>query len=145
MTFVHNTIRPVLNLFLKVSRLISKKSFFYHKPCTILHYLLLSCAVCCLVSCHFSCSALSFLVSCLFSIYTSLELNQHFLPIDALRSWIQNKWTKNRWHFTHPGGYFGLLRSTRVVPVIFRRQISNFACVNIKIKCPNRSLAVSCV
>jgi hypothetical protein len=27
--------------------------------------------------------------------------------------------------FAHPGGYYGVLRSTRVVPVIFRRQISN--------------------
>jgi len=33
---------------------------------------------------------------------------------------------------THPGGYYGVLRSTRVVPVIFRRQISNVACVKYK-------------
>ncbi len=34
--------------------------------------------------------------------------------------------------FTHPGGYYGVLRSTRVVPVIFRRQISNVAVVKYK-------------
>ena len=33
---------------------------------------------------------------------------------------------------THPGGYYGVLRSTRVVPVIFRRQISNVAGVKYK-------------
>ena len=33
---------------------------------------------------------------------------------------------------THPGGYYGVLRSTRVVPVIFRRQISNVAVVKYK-------------
>ena len=32
----------------------------------------------------------------------------------------------------HPGGYYGVLRSTRVVPVIFRRQISNVARVKYK-------------
>ena len=34
--------------------------------------------------------------------------------------------------FAHPGGYYGVLRSTRVVPVIFRRQISNVARVKYK-------------
>jgi hypothetical protein len=34
---------------------------------------------------------------------------------------------------THTGGYYGVLRSTRVVPVIFRRQISNVARVKHKI------------
>ena len=33
---------------------------------------------------------------------------------------------------THPGRYYGVLRSTRVVPVIFRRQISNVAGVKHK-------------
>ena len=36
---------------------------------------------------------------------------------DAIRPWV----------VAHPGGYYGVLRSTRVVPVIFRRQISNVA------------------
>ncbi len=35
-------------------------------------------------------------------------------------------------NFAHPGGYYGVLRSTRVVPVIFRRQISNVAHVKYK-------------
>ena len=35
-------------------------------------------------------------------------------------------------NIAHPGGYYGVLRSTRVVPVIFRRQISNVARVKYK-------------
>ena len=35
----------------------------------------------------------------------------------------------------HPGRYYGVLRSTRVVPVIFRRQNSNVA--GVKYKCCN--------
>jgi hypothetical protein len=33
---------------------------------------------------------------------------------------------------THPGGYYGELRSTRVVPVIVRRQIGNVGGVKYK-------------
>ena len=39
---------------------------------------------------------------------------------------------KNKASSAHPGGYYGVLRSTRVVPVIFRRQISNVARVKYK-------------
>ncbi len=46
---------------------------------------------------------------------------------------------------THPGGYYGVLRSTRVVPSFLDVKLAMLQVSNIKVIPPSRFLAISCV